>query len=169
MSSDLDRTTIPVAEEEELISLLAERALEQAAPEELALFPETADEYFRDPDAALNPRQRDEAVGFGLELAMLTPYVLAVAKPVVRLLASLLEESLAEELKPSVAQLVRRLLRTGAPAAEPGAAAADAAVLDVAQMRRLRATAYDRGIALGLDEARATLLADSVVGGLVTG
>ena len=66
MSSDLDRTTGPVAEEEELISLLAERALEQAAPEELALFPETADEYFRDPDAALNPRQRDEAVGFGL-------------------------------------------------------------------------------------------------------
>ena len=163
MSADPERTVLPIAAEQELVNALAERALERAAPEELAIFPETAEEYFRDPDGVLHPRQRDEAVGFGLELAMLTPYVLAIATPVVRLLANLVEESVGQELKPSVAQLVRRLLGT----AEPAAGAAEAAVrLNTDQMRRVRGTAYDRGIALGLDEQLAALLADSVVGGL---
>ena len=36
-----------------LASELAALSLEDAAPEELVLFPEVADEYFRDPDGVL--------------------------------------------------------------------------------------------------------------------
>jgi hypothetical protein len=165
MMSNPGAAVLSTADEHELVGALAELVLEQAAPEELALFPELTDEYFRDPDAAVHIRQRDEAVGFGLELAMLTPYVLAVVTPVVRMLASLVEESVHDELKPSVAQLVHRLFRRGDPlpseTAEPPELTTD-------QLRRIRSTAYERGRQLGLDDPRAGLLADSVVGGLAT-
>jgi hypothetical protein len=113
MSSGIGGTALSDSEEHELVTALAELALEQAAPEELALFPETADEYFRDPEATLRADRRDEAVGFGLELAMLTPYILAVGTAVVKMLASLVQRSVEDELQPSVAHLVRRLLRGG--------------------------------------------------------
>jgi len=165
MESNSPRDALSSAEEQELVTALAELALEQAAPEELAVFPETADEYFRDPEATLHPRQREEAVGFGLELALLTPYLMVVVTHVVRMLASLIEQSVEEELKPSVAQLVHKLFRRAdQTAAEPGGPAP----LTPNQLRRLRDTAYERGIGLGLDEPRASLLADSVVGRLVT-
>jgi hypothetical protein len=153
-------TPLGAADEHALVAALAELALEQAAPEELVLFPETASEYFRDPDALLRPRRRDHAVGFGLELALLTPYALAVVTPVVQLLAGLVEQTVAEELKPSVAQIVRRLFRTGgdAPAETP---------LTREQLRQVRDTAYERGVGLGLDAVRAGMLADSIAGGLV--
>jgi hypothetical protein len=155
-------SSLGAADEHQLVAALAELALEQAAPEELVLFPETASEYFRDPDALLQPRRRDHAVGFGLELAMLTPYALAVVTPVVRLLAGLVEQTVAEELKPSVAQVVRRLFRGGGADAAPAGTS-----LTREQIRELRDTAYERGVGVGLDAARAGLLADSIVGGLV--
>src|SRR6185312_5314012 len=127
-------TALSSAEEHELVAALAEAALEQAAPEELAIFEETADEYFRDPDAALNARGRDEAVGFGLDLALLTPYLLAVATPVVKKLAALVEEAVGEELKPSIAQMVRRVLRRPAQPAP----AANSFALTAEQASRLR-------------------------------
>jgi hypothetical protein len=147
-----------------LASELAALTLEDAAPEELALFPEISEEYFRDPDGVINPRSRDEAVGFGLDIAMLTPYLLAVAMPVVQLLASAVHETAKEEVKTSLAGAVRRLLRRdqGAPA-EPGAQPA----LSPEQARLVRQTAYEQARGLGVDEERAGLLADSLVGRLL--
>jgi hypothetical protein len=165
MTSNPGAAVLSTAEEHELVGALAEMVLEQAAPEELALFPELTDEYFRDPDAAVHVRHRDEAVGFGLELAMLTPYVLAVVTPVVRMLASLVEESVHDELKPTVAQLVHRLFRRVDPTTSEGTEPPE---LTADQLRRIRTTAYERGRQLGLDEPRADLLADSVVGRLAT-
>ena len=165
VESGRGRDVLPPGDEHDLARALAELALEQAAPEELALFPETVDEYFRDPEAALHPRQREEAVGFGLELALVTPYLLAIATYVVKMLASIVEQSVQEELKPSVAQLVHRLFRKGQ---ETATGQNGPAPLTATQLRDVRDSAYHRGIDLGLDEARATLLADSVVGHLVT-
>jgi hypothetical protein len=150
-------------EERALVSELAEIAVEAVAPEELALFEETTEDYFRDPDATLRADGRDEAVGFGLDLALLTPYILAVATPVVHLLATLIQDSIKEEVKPSIAQVVRRLLRREA------APSTEIPPLTDAQRRQVRVTAYDRARNLGLDEGRANVLADAVVGGLALG
>ena len=159
---------LPGDQENELVSELAKLALEQTAPEELVLFDETAAEYFRDPSGTLRPGQHEEAVGFGLELGMLTPFILAIATPVVHMLVSLVEHSVEDELKPTVAQLVHRLFRgAGSSAAAPGAG--PPIELTVDELRRVRATAYERGIGLGLDKSRAGLLADSVAGGLLAG
>jgi hypothetical protein len=46
---------LPPEAENELVAELARLALEQAAPEELVLFPDNAKEYFKDPQAALSP------------------------------------------------------------------------------------------------------------------
>ena len=167
MTVDGEPEALPTAEEHELIAALAQLALEQAAPEELALFPETAEEYFRDPQGALDPRRRDEAVGFGLDLALMTPYVLAIATPVVRYLATLVRRHAGDDIDATLSRAVRRLLRRGDDAAP--AAAPEVPTLTTDQLRDVRSTAYARAIGLGLDESRATLLADSVVGGLVLG
>lgn len=160
------RDLLPTAGERELVTALAQEALEQAAPEELPLFSDVASEYFRDPEAALEVRQREESVGFGLELALLTPYVLAVVTYVVRMLASLIEQSVRDELKPSVEQLVHKMFRRHGQAPAEAEAGAETPILTTDQLLRVRESAYGRGIALGLDETRAGLLADAVVGRL---
>ncbi len=160
------------AEEQELIRALAALALEDPALEkldardELAVFQDTADDYFRDPEAALSTEQREEDVGFGLELGLLTPYLLAIATYVIRKLAALVEQSVGDELKPSIAKLVHKLFRQPEPTApEPGGPPP----LTPDQARGLRDAAYECGIQLGLPKQQAELLAHSVVGRLVTG
>src|ERR1700750_1185110 len=56
---------LTAADEQALVRALAEAALEQAAPEELAVFDETAEEYFAAPEAVLNPKRRDEEAPSG--------------------------------------------------------------------------------------------------------
>ena len=158
---------LPPEAENELVAQLARMALEQAAPEELVLFQDNAREYFKDPQAALSPERRDEALGFGLDLAILTPYALAVATSVIRFLASTVGEAVGEESKPLVTRIVRRLLRRPDPASET--AEATPPPLTAEQTRQIHEVAYQRAKRLGLDEDQATLLADSVVGGLVLG
>lgn len=165
--------------ERQLVAEVAQLVLRRAAPEELAIFEETADEYFDDPAAVLDPQAKDEAVGFGLELSLITPYALAVAAAVVRYLATLLRDALEDAAKPEVVKRVRRLFRAeddasqvGTPAV-PGGSATPAGrtngvtPLDTEQARRVHDVAYDRATALGLLEADARLLADAVVGRLV--
>ena len=145
------------AEERELISELGKLVLDQAAPEELLVFDDTAEEYFRDPEAVLDPKRRDEAVGFGLELALLTPYVLAAVTPVVQFLLEAASDAVQSEAKGAVATALRRLLRRdGAPAA-----------LSQEQLRSVRELAYTRACAVGVEEAKAAVIADAVIGGLV--
>ncbi len=150
--------TLTADEEQALVRALAEAALEQAAPEELAVFDETAEEYFAAPDAVLNPKRRDEAVGFGLDLALLTPAVLAAATSVVHFLLDVVGETVRDEAKATVAERVRRLL------VHAGAAAP--ASLSPEQLRRVRDLAYQRVKATGADEAQASLVADAIAGGL---
>jgi hypothetical protein len=156
---------LPSETEHELVVELARLALERAAPEELVLLGENAEEYFRDPQAVLDPRRRDEALGFGLDVAMVTPYVLAVATPVVQFLVSTVADTVGQEAKPLVARIVRRLLRRPDPA--PAPEGGEAPPLSTGQARQVREIAYQRARSLGLDDGQAGLLADSVVGGLV--
>lgn len=162
-----------LAQDEELVRDFARTVIERAAPEELVLFDDSAADYFRDPQAVLDPARRDEAVGFGLDLAMLTPYVLAVAGPVLAYLVKTVAGVVKEESTPLIRGWVKRLFRRGEPGPEeprrtPEAAEPEVPTLTPAQAAEVRELAHARALDLGLPQEQARLLADSVVGGLVT-
>ncbi|MGB7981506.1 MAG: hypothetical protein WCF36_12020 [Candidatus Nanopelagicales bacterium] len=149
-------------DDEQLVRELAQSVLQQTAPEELLLFDETAAEYFADPPGVLDARGRDEPVGFGLELAMVTPVVLAALTPVVQYLLAVAADALKVEVRPVVVRWVRALLHHGQ---DPGETAPTPA-LTPAQAARVRQLSRDRAVQLGMSQADADLLADSVVGGM---
>jgi hypothetical protein len=165
----------PPEPDRDLLEELARAVLEHAAPEELVIFEETAEEYFRDQDAVLHPTRRDEALGFGLDLALLTPYVLAVATPVLGFLVQTVAAAAKEEATPRVRELVRRLFNRSQPREQPREQPRDKdrrggderMALTAEQAREVRAVALARATDLGLPDEQARLLADSVVGGLV--
>jgi hypothetical protein len=145
------------AEERELIAKLGKLVVDQAAPEELLVFDETAEEYFRDPEAVLDPKGRDEAVRFRLDLALLTPYVLAVVAPVVHVLLDAASEAVQNEAKEAIATAVRRLLRRGdAPADTPAA-------LSQEQLKSVRERVYTKARAVGVEEPQAAVIDDAVI------
>ena len=72
--------------------------MERVAPEELGLFEETEADYFRDPGLVLRAGRRDEAVGFGLDLALLTPYVLVAGAAVVHFLTDVVSGVVADQV-----------------------------------------------------------------------
>ena len=151
------------ADEQDLVRAFAASVVGTLSPDELELFDETAEEYFEDPEGALDPDHRDEAVGFGLEIVMITPAVLAVATPVVQFLAELVAEAARETAKPVLIRALRRILRIRSDA--EGAADAPVA-LTPAQVQTVHGVALQRARSLGLAEDRARLLADSVAGGV---
>ncbi len=162
-----DSTSIlTAADEREVVTSIARRALQVTAPDELVLFDDTATDYFRHPQATLDGRGRDESVGFGLDLAMMTPYLIAMATSAVQLLGTIVRDAVQHEGAAGAAALIRRLFRfsPGEAAAQPQPAPAP---LSVEQARYVRDGALAKGRALGLDDAHATLLADAIVGGLV--
>jgi hypothetical protein len=155
---------LPPDDERVLVTELAQRAVEQVAPAELAVFPETAADYFRRPGQALKPPRRDEAVGFGLDLALVTPYLLAIATVAVQTVVATVSGAAQAEAMPAARSLVRRVFRLPSPAPD-----GDPVQLSPDQARRVRDRALEQARAMGLPEAQAGLLANAVVGGLVTG
>src|SRR3712207_6065400 len=159
-------TLLAPAEHRDLVRSFGESLVEQLEPDELAVFDETAEEYFEDPQAVLDPRRRDEAVGFGIDAELVTPIVLAVAGPVVEYLTAVVVEATGEGIKPTLVRMVRRLLRLQdsgeAPAPEPPE-------LTQEQVEHVRSIAYARACDVGLEEGRARLLADAVAGGVRVG
>src|SRR5215469_11455525 len=162
--------------EQKLVGELAHTVVRCVAPEELGLFAETEADYFRDPRLVLRAKSRDEAVGFGLDLALLTPYVLAVGTAVVHFLAVVVSDAVRDEvrdeLKPVIAGRVRRLLRRDAsPAPDSRESArqdpAQVRGLTVDQARAIRSVALQQARQSGLDDEKASLLADAFVGAVV--
>ena len=160
--------------EQELVGELAHTVVRCVAPEELGLFAETEADYRRDPGLVLKARSRDEAVGFGLDLALLTPYVLAVGTAVVHFLAVVVSDAVRDEvrdeLKPVIAGRVRRLLRRDDPAVadRPGPGEHERAPgVTVEQARQVRQVALRQALQSGLDDEKAALLADAFVGALL--
>jgi hypothetical protein len=160
--------------ERDLVGELARAVVRCVAPEELELLAETEADYVRDPGLVLRARSRDEAVGFGLDLALLTPYVLVVGTAVVHFLAMVVSDAIRdearEELKPVIAGRVRRLVRRDGPAAADrrGPGEHDRAPgVTVEQAREVRQLALRQALQSGLDDQKAALLADAFVGALL--
>jgi hypothetical protein len=126
------------------------------------VFDEMANEFFAAPDAVFRDKGRDEAVGFGLDLAMVTPYLLAMATAAVGAVGTMLRDAVTEQGSEALGTAIRRLLRIGGDHAS-------VTPLTDGQARQLRQVALDRGWALGLDDGRAAVLADAVVGGMLVG
>ena len=168
---------------ESLTVELGERVLADVAPDEIEILDITAAEYFAAPEAVLDPDRRDEALGFGLEVALLTPYVLAALTPVVQYVGSVLLDTAKDEARPRLEALVRRIFRprpaaaggTGVPAGgqatgqgtgEPGAGGEGHLALTPEQARHVRDLALARAHDAGLADGQARLIADSLVGAL---
>ncbi|HEX6684166.1 MAG TPA: hypothetical protein VF062_15285 [Candidatus Limnocylindrales bacterium] len=184
-------------DERALIAELTELALTTAAPDELLVFEETAHEYFADPQAALTAAQKDNAVGFGLELAMITPVALAVGTAVAQAILAAVGERVVAASGRGATALLKRLLRKGPqpqgwqqgaypqgsqpqvpqqgaypqgsqPQPQGPQQRPDDLALSPQQARYVRQVALDRARALGMPEGQANLLADSFVGAIVT-
>jgi hypothetical protein len=153
--------SIDASERDDLARELARLALDRAAPDELAIFDDLAAEYFADPQAALHPPDRDETLGFGLDLTLLTPYVLAVVGYVLPLLNDMVSEAAKEQGTALIGSWLGRVIRR-----EPRAAAVR---LSVEQARQVQAVAFDQARRAGLDDGRARLVADSIVGAVTVG
>ena len=158
----------PSGPDRDLVEEFAKQVLAEIAPEELAVFDETAEEYRDDPQGVLTATGRDEAVGFGLELALLTPYVLAVAGSVLGYLVTTFSDAAKSEAKPAIADLVHRLFRRGDAAGKAAQGQQDesSANLTPEQAARVRKVALARAHDLKLSDSNAHLLADAIVGGL---
>lgn len=153
--------TIDASERDDLTRELGRLAVHRAAPDELAIFDDLAVEYFADPQAALRPPNRDETLGFGLDLTLLTPYVLAVIAYVLPLLNDMLSEAAKEQGSALIGSWLGHLIRR-----EPRPAAVG---LSVEQARQVQAVAFEQARRAGLDDGRARLVADSIVGAVTVG
>jgi hypothetical protein len=160
--------------ERDLIGEFARVVVGRVAPEELGLFEETEVDYFRDPRLVLTAGSRDEAVGFGLDVSLLTPYVLVAGTAVVHFLVAVVsgavQDEIRDELKPVIAGGVRRLLRRDDPAAADHCKSVPqdrAPGVTVEQAREVRRVALQQATQSGLDEEKAALLADAFVGALL--
>ncbi len=156
--------------ERDLIAELSRLVLSDVAPQELPLFPSTSAAHFAQPEPSRRTGPKDETLGFGIDVTLLTPAVLAVVTPVVRFLLDAVADSTKEEASASVARFVRRLFRRDKAGADPDAEVpeeAEAGGLSPEQVLRARDLALGRALQLGVPEGTAQLLADSIAGSLV--
>ncbi len=155
------------------VTALARAAVERAAPEELPLFRATSEAYLRDPAALERQRagSKDDMLGFGAEAAMVlvTPVALSVATDVLRFLGEQIRRVARKEGEGAVDALVDRVAGRDDDAAAP-AAPAEPPPLELTdeQLEQVRAVALEKAKLLKLPDAKAELLADSLVGSLAT-
>lgn len=156
------------AQSDAVVAELARSAVERAAPEELPLFPATSEAYFADPSAVGRAGGRDEMLGFGVEAAamLVTPVALQVAREVFDFVAAHLRKRAAEHGGEAIDGAVARLLHRDKADGEDEAAAPPE--LTDEQLEQVRTIALEKARALRLPEAKAELLADSLVGSLAT-
>jgi hypothetical protein len=151
--------------EDELTRALTARVLQGVAPEELPFLDDVLNEFGRDPDAVLRKKSREEALGFGLELQLVAPYVVAAAGAAVHFLLSTLVDVLKDESRARIIEVVHGWIsgKRGS-VADSGA---DVVALSSEQARRVRNVALVKATDLGLPEDRAALLADAIIGAVV--
>ena len=151
---------------DDVVAEVARELVVRTAPQELPLFRATSEAYFANPDKALERRGgKDEVLGFGVEAAALlvTPIALDVAKRVAIFLASQFRDAVEKESGEAIGGFVRGLFHRGE--AEPESSAPP---LTPEQLEEVREIAFERARQLELPQDRASVLADAVVGGLMT-
>ena len=160
MRRNRDLTTS--APEQQLAVELAALALPQVAPDEMVVFGDSVAEYLDDPEGALE-EARDTPLGSGIDVAMMTPYLLAVTSAVLPVLGTIVEELARDVAKDLVTEpltaRIRRLFRR--PAEPPGPVA-----LNAEQAQRVYGAVVEQARAVGLPPEQAALVARATVGAL---
>ena len=151
---------------------LARSTVERAAPEEMPIFPAASEAYLAGGGSGAGA-SGDRMLGFGIEAAvmLLTPIAIEVAKDVLGYLKEQVTELATAKGKEGVDALITRLGGEDGKAAKGGKKAADeddAPKLTEEQLEQVRARALEKAKQLKLDDDRAALLADSLVGSLAT-
>lgn len=154
------RTDLQADQSRELSTELARLVIDRAAPDELLTFDEVAEEYYADPQSTLALIKKDEAVGFGLELVLLTPFALAVAEFVIGFVGDLLRDVAKDAAKSPISDALKRMLRGRTDQASPP----DEVELTKAQRAQIFAAAREQSARLGLDEDKAVLLGNAIIG-----
>jgi hypothetical protein len=146
--------------ENETIVRVARDAVAELAPEELAGFDATAEAYLAAPSRVRRRRTKDDPLGFGVEevSVLLSPVALAMAQSTLDSIA----QDVARSSVTAVGARLRRLLprRSKTPQVSTP--------LNRGQMADLRSAAIEKGRQLGLDDQRAALLADAIIGRLAS-
>jgi hypothetical protein len=144
----------------ETVVRVARDAVAELAPEELAGFDVAAEAYLAAPGRVRRRLSKDDPLGFGVEevSVLLSPVALAVTQSTLQNLA---QDAARSSLK-AVGARLRRIWprRQEAPRASTP--------LNPGQLADLRSTAIEKGSQMGLDDRRAALLADAIIGRLVS-
>lgn len=154
-------------DQNQLIADLARDIVAKTAPQELPLFRATSAAYFKNPDKVLKSQAgKDEVLGFGVgeAVVMLTPSVLIIVNQVVAFVTSEVQKSVAEESSNMLSDLVKQMFKKFRPEREQNAPPP----LTPTQLANVHKLAYEEANRLALSDAQAKLLADSIVGSLVT-
>jgi len=175
------------AQDDALVVALARATVERAAPEELVIFPAASEAYLQGQDPS-KATLGDPMLGFGVDAAvvLLAPVALTVAKEVLGFLRVQLKKHAEERGADAVDWLIHRLFSpkdeepsgtapADAAASVPAPADTSAAVgptddieLTDEELEQVRALALEKAKQLKLPDAKAQLLADSLVGSLAT-
>jgi len=151
---------LPASEAEALEVELSQEVLAVLAPDELPFFADVVQDFREGRKAGSNSRTRDEPLGFGIDVSLFAPYIVAVMPFVVNFLAGILAASAKQEGVTALHLLIRRLFKRRSQAAKATVR------LTAEQGRQVRSITYKQAMSVGLDKARAGLLADAVVGSL---
>jgi hypothetical protein len=169
------------ADEQALVEALARSAVQDAAPEELPLFAPTSEAYFDPRRGTPAGAKSDEMLGFGVDAAaamvLVTPVALEAARSVVGYLVTELQAALKDESKPMIQALVHRLAHLhdkpestddAKPAATKPADATpgepEPAAFTEAQLQEVHKVALRTAERMGLEHAKAAVVADAIVG-----
>jgi hypothetical protein len=158
------------AGDDALVLELARATVQRAAPEELPLFGPVSEAYLEDPAQLERDGGGDRMLGFGAEAAMLliTPAALQIARDVFNFVAAQVRSRLRDEGEGAIQGTLDRIFgKRGADAA--AAPEPKPPELSDEELVRVRAVALEKAKLLKLPEAKAELLADSLVGSLATG
>ncbi len=155
------------SDQNQLIADLSRDIVAQTAPQELPLFRTMSAAYFKNPDKVLKGQSgKDEMLGFGeVEVAMaLTPIILDIMSKVVQFVIAQVQKSVATNSANLIDDLVSKMFKEFRPAEKKDQENPPA--LTTEQLTQIHNLAYQEARKLALSDARAGLLADSIVGSL---
>jgi hypothetical protein len=152
---------LPAHETDSLSTELSRHVVETLAPDEIPFFVDAVKDFHDHRSIEPGSRSRDEPLGFGAEFSLLAPYVITVMPTIINFLAGVLSSIAQEEIATGLGPMIRGLFKGGGQAENTAPA-----TLTAEQGRQVREITRTRAIDVGLDQKRAALLADAVVGAL---
>lgn len=154
---------------DDLVIEISRDLVAQLAPEELPLFRVTSQAFLQNPKRVLAGQGAgDDMLGFGLgdAVALLTPAALAVASSVLTFLVAEMTKAASTEGKSLVQDTVHQLFKKiRSPTKSNGK---QLPPLTTEQLVQVRAIALKHAHQMKLSDPRAKVLADAIVGSLVT-